>query len=121
MNISDQYILPPVRKLGLMLEADEKESKKLRAQIERETEAANEKMKTLLKKQKNEFLTKMHKRRDELENMYKPIFDRIPAKRQREIEEEVKEAAAAVPRTVKEKRTTKTVPPLPPNVAEEYY
>jgi len=123
LNISDQYILPPVRKLGLMLEADVEKSKELRAKIGTDTQAASRKLTILLENQKKEFLTKMNKRRDELENMYKPIFDKIPAERQRVIEEEVKEAAATVPAALVEMRTTVTVQNdlvLEPHLVDEF-
>lgn len=109
LTVSEKYILPPVRKLGLMLEADYKESKRLRAQIGAETKAASRELNTLFANQKREFFSSMSKRRDELEEMYRPILDKIPEERQREIEKEVKETAATVPVSLIEIRTTETV------------
>ena len=109
LDVSDEYILPPVRKLGLLLEADDKESKKLRTQIGSDTQKASRKMQMMLENQKREFLTSVSKRRQELEVIYKPIMDHIPEKRQREIEKEVKETAAAVPEVLIEIRSEETV------------
>ena len=63
----------------------------------------------MLENQKREFLTSVSKRRQELEVIYKPIMDHIPEKRQREIEKEVKETAAAVPEVLIEIRSEETV------------
>ena len=97
MKVSDEYILPPVRKLGELLETDPNESKRLRAQIAAETKTASREMSSILETQQEEFLDSMKKRRDELENIYKPIFEQIPEERQREIEEEVEIVSAEVP------------------------
>jgi len=105
LRVSDDYILPPVRKLGEMLEADPKESKRLRAQIAAETKKASREMSSILEAQQEEFLDSMKKRRDELENIYRPIFEQIPEERQREIEEEVKAVSAEVPPALIEQRT----------------
>jgi len=105
LKVSNKYILPPVRKLGEMLEADVNESKRLRAQIAAETKTASRDMSSILEAQQREFLDSMKKRRDELENIYKPIFEQIPEERQREIEEEVKTVSAEVPTALIEKRT----------------
>ena len=75
LNVSSTYILPPVRKLGQMIEADIEESKRLRGKIAAETKTASK------------------KRRDELEAMYEPIMENLPEKRQKEIENEVKEVS----------------------------
>lgn len=98
------YILPPVRKLGLMLEADDKESKKLRSEIGTETKEASRKMKIILENQKKEFMNSMKKRREEMDTIYRPLLAQIPEERQKEIEKEVKETAAFVPRILIEKR-----------------
>ena len=105
MRVSNEYILPPVRKLGEMLESDAKESKKLRAQIAAETKTASREMSSILELQQEEFLDSMKRRRDELENIYKPIFEQIPEERQREIEAEVKAVSAEVPTALIEQRT----------------
>jgi len=105
LKVSNKYILPPVRKLGEMLEADVNESKRLRAQIAAETKTASRDMSSILEAQQREFLDSMKKRRDELENIYKPIFEQIPEERQREIEEEVRTVSAEVPPALIEQRT----------------
>ena len=58
-----------------MIEADIEESKRLRGKIAAETKTASK------------------KRRDELEAMYEPIMENLPEKRQKEIENEVKEVS----------------------------
>merc|ERR550532_10206 len=106
LNVSDRYILPPVRKLGEMLQvSDVKESKRLRAQIATETRAASREMSSILEAQREEFLDSMKERRDELETIYRPIFEQIPEERKREIEEEVNNASAQVPVVLIEQRT----------------
>ena len=106
MKVSDEYILPPVRKLGEMLqESDVEETKRLRAQIATETKTASREMSSILEAQQAEFLDSMRKRRDELETIYRPIFEQIPEERKREIEEEVNEASAQVPVALIEQRT----------------
>merc|ERR550532_1587268 len=97
LQVSDQYILPPVRKLGEMLQmSDVEENKRLRAQIATETKTASREMSSILKAQEAEFLDSMRKRREELENIYRPIFEQIPEERKREIKEEVNNASAQV-------------------------
>ena len=97
MKVSDEYILPPVRKLGEMLqESDVEETKRLRAQIATETKTASREMSSILEAQQEEFFISMKERRDELENIYRPIFEQIPEERKREIEEEVNNASAQV-------------------------
>ena len=105
LNVSDTYILPPVRKLGLMLRANLTESDRLRAKIAEETKTASSEMNSILKTQQREFLDSMRKRRDELEAIYQPIIEHIPEERQRAIEEEVKAVTAQVPPTIIERRT----------------
>jgi len=106
MGISDKYILPPVRKLGQMLESDEKKSNRLRNQIAAETKRASSEMELILKDQQRTFLDSMKKRIDELEAAYKPIMDQIPEERKKEIEEEVNIISASIPVKLIEKRTT---------------
>ena len=79
MKVSDEYILPPVRKLGEMLqESDVEETKRLRAQIATETKTASREMSSILEAQQEEFFISMKERRDELENIYRPILEQIP-------------------------------------------
>jgi len=105
LQVSDQYILPPVRKLGKMLQvSDVEESKRLRAEIANETMVASREMESILDAQQAEFLDSMRKRRDELETIYRPIFEQIPEERKREIEEEVNEASVQVPVALIEQR-----------------
>merc|ERR1712110_861004 len=106
MDISDKYILPPVRKLGQMLESDKKESNRLRTQIAAETKKASTEMSLILKDQQSTFLNSMKERRDELEAAYKPIMDQISGERKKEIEEEVKTVSATIPLKFIEQRTT---------------
>ena len=105
MQVSDQYILPPVRKLGEMLHVSNVEGQRLRAEIANETMVASREMESILDAQQAEFLDSMRKRRDELETIYRPIFEQIPEERKREIEEEVKNASAQVPVALIEQRT----------------
>ena len=93
LNVSSTYILPPVRKLGQMIEADIEESKRLRVKIAKETKTASTEMSRILKTQQREFLDSMKKRRDELEAIYEPIMKNLPEERQKEIENEVKEVS----------------------------
>ena len=81
------------------------ESKRLRAEIANETMVASREMESILDAQQAEFLDSMRKRRDELETIYRPIFEQIPEERKREIEEEVNEASAQVPVALIEQRT----------------
>jgi len=74
LDISDKYILPPVRNLGSMLYAGSSEKLRLRAKISLETEIASKAMKQILKKNEEEFYDSMAARRSELEAMYKPIL-----------------------------------------------
>ena len=60
-------------------------------------------MTLILKEQQDEFLNSMRKRANELEDIYRPIFDPIPEERQREMENEV-EDVAAVRRTEENKQ-----------------
>ena len=105
LQVSDQYILPPVRKLGEMLHVSNVEGQRLRAEIANETMVASREMSSILDAQQAEFLDSMRKRRDELETIYRPIFEQIPEERKREIEEEVNEASAQVPVALIEQRT----------------
>ena len=105
LDVSNTYILPPVRKLGQMLEADIEESKKLRAKIAAETKTASKEMNRILKTQQREFLDSMKERRDELEAIYAPIMENIPEERQRAIENEVRMISETVPPILIEKRT----------------
>lgn len=93
LDVSNTYILPPVRKLGQMIEADIEESKRLRVKIAKETKTASAEMSRILKTQQREFLDSMKKRRDELEAIYEPIMKNLPEERQKEIENEVKEVS----------------------------
>ena len=97
LEVSDKYIMPPVRRLGEMMEVDVNKGKELRGQIGRETEVASRKMRTILKAQKEAFWKAMTDRKKEIDEIYSPIFKQIPEKRQREIEYVVKETSAAVP------------------------
>ena len=81
------------------------EGQRLRAEIANETMVASREMESILDAQQAEFLDSMRKRRDELENIYRPIFEQIPEERKREIEEEVNEASAQVPVALIEQRT----------------
>ena len=105
LNVSNTNILPSVRLLGQMLQADHEESDRLRARIAVETKTASTKFNSILKTQQREFLDSMEKRRDELEAIYQPIIEHIPDERQRAIEEEVKAVSAQVPPTIIERRT----------------
>ena len=82
------------------------EGQRLRAEIANETMVASREMESILDAQQAEFLDSMRKRRDELETIYRPIFEQIPEERKREIEEEVNEASAQVPVALIEQRTT---------------
>ena len=81
------------------------EGQRLRAEIANETMVASREMESILDAQQAEFLDSMRKRRDELETIYRPIFEQIPEERKREIEEEVNEASAQVPVALIEQRT----------------
>ena len=81
------------------------EGQRLRAEIANETMVASREMESILDAQQAEFLDSMRKRRDELETIYRPIFEQIPEERKREIEEEVKNASAQVPVALIEQRT----------------
>ena len=81
------------------------EGQRLRAEIANETMVASREMSSILEAQQAEFLDSMRKRRDELETIYRPIFEQIPEERKREIEEEVNEASAQVPVALIEQRT----------------
>ena len=109
LDVSDKYIMPPVRKLGEMLEADLAESKKLRGKIGADTKKASRELSQILKNQQSEFLTSMRNRRNELEAIYRPIMEHIPEERQRQIEKEVKEVAAKIPTRLIEKRMKETM------------
>ena len=85
--------------------SDVEENKRLRAQIATETKTASREMSSILEAQQAEFLDSMRKRRDELETIYRPIFEQIPEERKREIEEEVNKASAQVPVALIEQRT----------------
>ena len=80
------------------------EGQRLRAEIANETMVASREMESILDAQQAEFLDSMRKRRDELETIYRPIFEQIPEERKREIEEEVNEASAQVPVALIEQR-----------------
>ena len=85
--------------------SDVEENKRLRAQIATETKTASREMSSILKAQEAEFLDSMRKRREELENIYRPIFEQIPEERKREIKEEVNNASAQVRVALIEQRT----------------
>ena len=97
LDVSDKYIMPPVRKLGEMIHADVNKSKKLRGQIGAETQVASRKMRTILMAQKDAFWKAMTDRRKEIDEIYNPIIEKISKKRQREIENVVQGTSAAVP------------------------
>ena len=80
----------------MLQESDVEETKRLRAQIATETKTASREMSSILEAQQAEFLDSMRKRREELENIYRPIFEQIPEERKREIKEEVNNASAQV-------------------------
>merc|ERR1712038_641363 len=104
LTVSNKYILPPVTQLGLMLHVDEKQRKKLKVDIGAKTAKASREMLTILKNQKDEFLTSARARRNELIKTYQPIIDQIPEDRQREIEMEVQAVTADIPQSLIEKR-----------------
>ena len=104
LTVSNKYILPPVTQLGMMLQADEKQRKRLKVEIGAKTAKASREMLTILKNQKDEFMTLARARRNELIETYQPIIDQIPEDRQRQIEMEVQAVAADIPQALIEMR-----------------
>lgn len=97
VDISAEYIMPPVRKLGIMMETkDPNEITKLKIQIKEQAEKANAKITTTIKEEKRNFDSAVKKRLADIEAFYKPVFDQIPQARKSELEALSEETTNAI-------------------------
>lgn len=86
VNISAQYIMPPVRQLGIMMETNDlKKISSLKNKIFFEANAANREISRKISAEKIIFDAAVKKRRHQIEASFKPILDQIPEARKEEL------------------------------------
>jgi len=86
VTISAEYIMPPVRQLGIMMETkDSNEITKLKNEIKTQAEAANTEITRKIEEEKMTFDVAVKKRIAEIQAGYKPILDQIPKERKEEL------------------------------------
>ena len=86
VSISTDYIMPPVRQLGVMLEAkDPAEIKKMKLSISREAKKANQIIADKIKKERKIFVQLVGKRMKEIGTTFAPMLTCLSPERKTEI------------------------------------